>query len=596
KIENGMVTYFDPDPGMDLGTSVKDFGRSFTGFALTTNDKDGGTALQDDEMKSVFGAGWWSRAKKAVKKAVKKVTKTVKKVAKTVTKTVKKVAKTVTKTVKKVASAVKSTAKKVASAVKSVAKKVSNAVTSTAKKVVNAVTSTAKKVADKVAEKFNEIKEKAETVYNDVKEKVNETREKAEEKWNDTKEKAGELWEKAKEEYNSRKEARNARRQNPQQDKPLVDSLIDFFTIIPSVGAASPDEDDFSGDPFLDENSEDQCSIDNEDYAIDTIFDIFNFTQNDGSSEDPGDINSNTLETDIFSIDSLYNVDDQCLYYTPSEDAPDYENIEIDPDVIYIENVSELRAGSAPHINTINCNTRSTYVPGACEYDIYSGEWSWKRAISGAVGFSLATLPVCLSALSAGALPGVACFIGSPVIGAFSYQTVTYAADEFVPEEQKTLATIGVGISPGVGDSHDVHALLFGEDPVTGETDLPLSDRLLSGLVALPVFGLFVSGSGIRGLSKLDEAGEMVEGANKLKRTHKFTRKIGGKKARIIVKAGDKTIHKGAPHIHIGQLKYHFSNMDEYKNALSKVDRNLLKDQEVLDAGRAVLETVGLMP
>ncbi|MGB3082400.1 MAG: hypothetical protein WBB86_05385, partial [Candidatus Omnitrophota bacterium] len=241
--------------------------------------------------------------------------------------------------------------------------KVASAVTSTAKKVASAVTSTAKKVADKVAEKFNEVKEKVITTYNDVKEKVSEAREKAEEVWNDTKEKAGELWEKAKEEYNSRKEANNARKQNAQQDKPFVDSLVDFFTIIPGVSAASPDEDDFSGDTFSDESGDGQCSIDNQNYdpslqsnnlnqddgdsgLIAKIFNFFNFTQNETPANDLN--SSNILSTSLFDLESN---SDYGLVSDASGNAAYNDYIEIDYENMCVaDDLSNLRfSGDGSH-------------------------------------------------------------------------------------------------------------------------------------------------------------------------------------------------------------------------------------------------------
>ncbi|MGD2279190.1 MAG: cysteine peptidase family C39 domain-containing protein, partial [Candidatus Omnitrophota bacterium] len=154
KIENGMITYHDPAPGMDLKTSVRDFGCSFTGFALTLSEAGAGTLLQDDEMRSISGAGLFSRFRSAVKRAVSKMTRsvsrTVKKVSSSVKKAVSKVSKSVSRAVKKVSSSAKKTVSKVSKSVSSAAKKVSSSAKKTVSKAAKVVSSAVKNVAKSV--------------------------------------------------------------------------------------------------------------------------------------------------------------------------------------------------------------------------------------------------------------------------------------------------------------------------------------------------------------------------------------------------------------------------------------------------------------
>ena len=60
--------------------------------------------------------------------------------------------------------------------------------------------------------------------------------------------------------------------------------------------------------------------------------------------------------------------------------------------------------------------------------------------------------------------------------------------------------------------------------------------------------------------------------------------------------SGDKTIHKNAPHVHIGQNKIYFNNIEELQEGLKSIDTKLAKDHQILEAGKALLETAGITP
>ena len=343
-IKEDRVAFFDPDPYRDNTSSLQEFSESFTGYALTLADIEGATSLEDSEMKGVFGAGWWSKAKSYAKKTYSKAKSTVKKVVSKVSSAVKSAAKKVSSAAKSVASKVSSAAKSVAKKVSSAAKSVASKVSSAAKSVSNKAKSTYNKAKSKVSETYNAAKDKVTEKYNEVKAEVtnwvSEKKETVDSMIESGKEKVSAMWTTAKEKYAKAKEtyenykkeqAEKAKEKSNQEgEKSFIDSLSDFLTIIPGVSAATDIEPATAEDPSLsgDDALATQaygvqdpqvCSIDNPEYM--SYLDAFN------NGVEGNDLSSNNVKTVV-----IINEDNTATIYTiqlPPEEVEDDSEHEV---------------------------------------------------------------------------------------------------------------------------------------------------------------------------------------------------------------------------------------------------------------------------
>ncbi|MGB3057461.1 MAG: cysteine peptidase family C39 domain-containing protein, partial [Candidatus Omnitrophota bacterium] len=528
KIEDGQVTYFDPAPGSDQVASLQDFGQFFTGNALLLSAVEGGAALSESEMKNIFGAGLFSSIRSAVSRAVSKVSSAAKSVAKSVSKAVSTAAKTVSKTV---SSAAKTVSKAVSSAVKTVSKTVSKAVSSakntvsravssvsnsvknTAAKVVNAVSEAASKAKDALANAAEKAKDKVTTVKDAV---VNYVSEKVEQAKTVVSEKA----EQAKTFIFNKIDQANAYVANKVEAANIfISDKAEAAREFISDKAESAKETVLNKfEEFKDYASNKLDEMKNS--ASETfsgIGNVFNryveLVSSPGLGLLPGvSAAPDTIEPDlaVCTLDGSFPLSDLNLDDFYVESQADNIDIEIDPGDLQAE-------GIIPDMNTLNCDTHSTYVPEACDHLRSDSELSplAKEAISGSVGMTATMTPVCTGFLAAGGWPGAICFGGSAIFGAIAYPAYNALARWLVPDEQKILGSAGTGFVPGVGDGQDMQAALFGEDPITGEKDLPLWQRAISFVAALPVVGIFINGGIVRGASKADEVVDAVKALSK---------------------------------------------------------------------------------
>ena len=195
-IMDDEVTFFDPSPNLEITTSLNEFMQDFTGNALTLDVANEKNLLSENEMKNIYGAGWFSKAVSKAKSVAKSVSKTVSKAVSKTVSAAKSVAKSVTKTVSKAVSKTVSAAKSVASKAVSVAKSVATKAVSVAKTVATKTVSVAKSIASKAVSV-------ATTVYSGASAAYQETKDTISDAWDSAKETGSELLEAGKEKFDN---------------------------------------------------------------------------------------------------------------------------------------------------------------------------------------------------------------------------------------------------------------------------------------------------------------------------------------------------------------------------------------------------------